>query len=52
MSMTTMERLVAWVWDNIPGGVPMQLWVWGHAPRIADFCEELAHLRDAERSAS
>ena len=46
--MTTTERLVAWAWDNIPGGVPVQLWLWGVAPRFAGWCERQANRRDRE----
>lgn len=50
--MTRLERLVAWAWDNLPGGVPAQLWLWGVAPQLADLCEALANQRDRERSAN
>lgn len=45
--MSAVERLAAWVWDNLPGGTPTQLWVWGAAPQLADWCELQANRRDA-----
>lgn len=47
--MTMVDRLAAWVWDNLPGGVPVQLWVWRLSPWLAGWLELLAHLRDRER---
>lgn len=48
--MTRYERLAGWAWDNIPGGLPTQLWVWGLAPRFAGWCELAANRRDTERA--
>lgn len=44
--MTKTEKAIAWCWDNLPGGLAMQLWLWARAPRVADFCEALANERD------
>lgn len=41
-----MKRLAAWAWDNIPGGVFGQLWVWGKAPTVAEWFERQANRRD------
>lgn len=44
--MSIVRRAVAWWWDNLPGGVPMQLVAWRVSPRLANFAEESAWARD------
>jgi hypothetical protein len=46
------QRLAAWCWDNLPGGVPAQNTVWAVAPLLADHLERLANRRDAEARAA
>lgn len=44
--MTRLQRFAAWSWDNIPGGVPAQLWVWRWCEPVATYCEWQADYRD------
>ena len=47
--MTTIEKFAAWAWDNLPGGVPVQLWIWERSPWLAGWFELLANRRDWEK---